>query len=377
MAGKGIPAYKQLTEEITMKIASHEIAMSSQHRQIETDFRQENFRYWTADDRPNRTAAPRLGPLAGQNGRDIVDISDAAKKLLAEQTADPAQASGETDLFGLSDADKLKIQMIQDFIEAISGKKLKICVADTRKIKLDIAAGRIDLRVGANAASQRQGWGLTYEYHESHYLKDHTAFGSSGVVKTADGREIKFDIAYAMSREYSSHTDISIRAGDALVDPLVINFSVPTASLSGGKFAFDLDADGDQEQISFVGQGSGFLALDKNGDGIVNNGGELFGPQSGTGLADLAVYDADGNNWIDENDAIYSRLSIWTKDENGNDRLLALGQTGIGAIYLGNVGTDFSYKDSANQLQGQLRRSGVFLHEDGRVGTIQQIDLAV
>ncbi len=377
MAGKGIPAYKQLTEEITMKIASHEIAMSSQHRQIETDFRQENFRYWTDDDRPNRTAAPRLGPLAGQNGRDIVDISDAAKKLLAEQTADPAQASGETDLFGLSDADKLKIQMIQDFIEAISGKKLKICVADTRKIKLDIAAGRIDLRVGANAASQRQGWGLTYDYHESHYEKEQTAFVSSGVVKTADGREIKFDIAYAMSREYSSHTDISIRAGDALVDPLVINFSVPTASLSGGKFAFDLDADGDQEQISFVGQGSGFLALDKNGDGIVNNGGELFGPQSGNGFADLAVYDADGNNWIDENDAIYSRLSIWTKDENGNDRLLALGQTGIGAIYLGNVGTDFSYKDSANQLQGQLRRSGVFLHEDGRVGTIQQIDLAV
>jgi hypothetical protein len=34
-------------------------------------------------------------------------------------------------------------------------------------------------------------------------------------------------------------------------------------------------------------------------------------------------------------------------------------------------------KDGSNQLQGQLRSSSVFLRENGTVGTVQQIDLAV
>lgn len=360
-----------------MKIDSYAISMSSQHRQIEADLRQENLRYWTGD-RQNQTAESRLGLLVDQIRQDLVDISDTARQLLAEQTAGAVQAGDEADLFELSDADKLKIQMIQDFIEALSGKKLKFYLPDTRKIKLNISADQLTLRLAGRTVTQpRYGWGLAYNLHERHYEAEQTTFASSGVVKTADGREINFAITFAASREYTSETNVSIRAGDALVDPLVINFAAPTASITAAKYAFDLDADGDQEQISFVGQGSGFLTLDKNGDGAVTDGSELFGPQSGNGFADLAAYDADGNNWIDENDPIYAKLNIWTKDENGNDRLLALGQSGVGAIYLGNVDTAFSYKDTANQLQAQLRRSGVFLREEGGVGTIQQVDLAV
>ncbi len=350
-----------------MKIASSEIAMASSHTSVVRDAKYEAARLWTD------------GSSGGSPAVNVT-ISDFAKQLAAGQAEALAPAEDEY-LLELSDKDKQKIQLIEDLIYALSGKRIKFAIPkkirlNQDQITLQTQAGKIT--VGADAAArQRQGWGFTYDYHASHYEKEQTAVVSSGVVKTADGREIEFDLAYAMSREYSSRTDISIRAGDALVDPLVINFAVPTASLSGGKYAFDLDADGDNEQISFVGQGSGFLALDKNGDGAVNNGSELFGPQSGNGFADLAAYDADGNNWIDENDAIYSQLSIWTKDENGSDRLLALGQTGVGAIYLGNVNAAFSYKDTANQLQGQLQRSGVFLHEDGRAGTVQQIDLAV
>ncbi len=352
-----------------MKIASSEIAMASSHSSVVSDQKYESLRMW-ADDSGD-TGSPAVN----------VTISDLAKQLAAGQ-ADALAPAEDDYLLELSDKDKQKIRLIEDLIYAISGKRIKFAIPKKFRLShdqlsLQTGAGKLTVNLGEAAARQRVGWGLNYEYHASHYEKEQTAVASSGVVKTADGREIKFDIAYAMSREYSSRTDISIKAGDALVDPLVINFAVPTASLTAGKYAFDLDSDGDKEQISFVGQGSGFLALDKNGDGVVNNGSELFGPESGNGFDDLAAYDADGNNWIDENDAIYSQLSIWTKDENGNDRLLALGQTGVGAIYLGNVGAAFSYKDTANQLQGQLQRSGVFLHEDGRAGTIQQIDLAV
>lgn len=67
----------------------------------------------------------------------------------------------------------------------------------------------------------------------------------------------------------------------------------------------------------------------------------------GSGFKELSVFDEDNNGWIDENDTIYEKLRIWIKDGKGNDQLLALGQKGVRAIYLGNVATDFSLKNSA------------------------------
>jgi len=98
-----------------------------------------------------------------------------------------------------------------------------------------------------------------------------------------------------MSREFSQETNLTIRAGDALKDPLVINLTGAPVALSQDKFAFDLNADGQNEQIGMVKSGSGFLVLDKNHDGIVNDGSELFGPTSGNGYQELAAYDGDKN----------------------------------------------------------------------------------
>ena len=125
-------------------------------------------------------------------------------------------------------------------------------------------------------------------------------------------------------------------------DPLMINLDTDIGSVSDQKFFFDLDADGKEDEISFAGKGSGFLALDRNGDGKINDGSELFGTKSGDGFKDLAAYDEDGNGWIDENDAIFSQLKIWTKDEDGKDKLISLKDADVGAIYLGNADTQFS-----------------------------------
>ena len=89
------------------------------------------------------------------------------------------------------------------------------------------------------------------------------------------------------------------------VDPLVVNFDGTAAQLSDAKFSFDLQRDGQNETLPTLGSGSGFLALDLNGDGKINDGGERFGPRSGDEFADLAQYDGDGNPWIDEADPIY------------------------------------------------------------------------
>ena len=47
-----------------------------------------------------------------------------------------------------------------------------------------------------------------------------------------------------------------------LTDPLVINLDSNITSVSDMKFKFDIDSDGKEEDISFVGQGSGFIALE-------------------------------------------------------------------------------------------------------------------
>ena len=151
-----------------------------------------------------------------------------------------------------------------------------------------------------------------------------------------------------------------------MIDPLVINLDIPSAKLTDQKSDFDLDADGKSENISFLSPGSGFIALDINDDGIINDGNELFGTKVGDGFYELSAYDADDNGWIDENDPIYEKLRIWTKDESDNDHLFALGQKGVGAIYLGNVSTDFGLKNSSNNTNGQIKKTGIYLNENGR-----------
>ncbi|WP_094605194.1 hypothetical protein SPSIL_032660 [Sporomusa silvacetica DSM 10669] len=353
-----------------MKIASSTIAMTSQHSLVEQDVQQESLQVWSGGEADPQTRPTPKALLAVP--QDLVDISDQAKQMSGVQTA-------EAEPFELSDKDKQKLQLIQDFIQMITGKKIKLLIP-TKELNLKPTVNQASLFQGQQISVQGQanlGWGLRYSSYQGHSEKESVAFGAAGVVRTADGQEINFSVQLNMTRQFMSEQSINIKAGDALKDPLVINFDAPAAKLTPTKYSFDIDSDGVADQISFTGPGSGFLALDANGDGKINNGQELFGPESGNGFSDLAAYDSDGNNWIDENDAIYEKLRIWTKDDQGNDQLLALGQKGVGAIYLGHVSTEFAMKDSTNQQLGQLRSTGVFLRENGTVGTLQQVDLAV
>ena len=205
-----------------------------------------------------------------------------------------------------------------------------------------------------------------------------TTFSTVGQVQTADGRNIDFNLNLEMSREFTREFGMEYTRKTFCVDPLVINLEGSPASFSDQTFFFDLDANGTEEEIAMLSSGSGFLALDKNGDGKVNNGTELFGPKSGDGFADLAAHDEDGNGWIDENDSVFKDLKIWTKDSDGRDRLVAIGKAGVGAIYLGKASTEFSLnKAENNENQGIIRSTGIFLKESGEAGTIQHVDLIV
>ena len=207
---------------------------------------------------------------------------------------------------------------------------------------------------------------LTQTYCEHQTLQVHT----QGYVQTQNAR-------IAINLEASiSHTLIrkqEVKSSD-FIDPLIINYAGELPQLENKTFAFDIDSDGTSDQISSLQQGNGFLALDRNENGIIDDGGELFGTQTGNGFAELGLFDSDNNLWIDENDPILNRLRIWSRDEHG-EHLVALGEVGIGAIYLGHTASAFTYKnDMANMAR--LHSCGIFLYENGSAGTITQLDFA-
>ncbi len=204
------------------------------------------------------------------------------------------------------------------------------------------------------------------------------SFNSTGHVTTADGRTLDFNLEVGMSSSFSEYYREDISASISMCDPLVLNFSGDISDLTDQKFYFDLDADGEEDEISGLSSGNGFLALDSNEDGLINDGSELFGTRSGNGFHDLAAYDDDGNGWIDENDDIYDKLKIWVKDNDNNDILYSLKDKNVGAIYLGNVDTAFLRRSGQNgNINGMVRSTGIFLYEDGTgAGTISHLDIA-
>lgn len=231
--------------------------------------------------------------------------------------------------------------------------------------------------VSTNTAFQTNAKVLSYSQGNLWSEQEATSFSTVGTVRTADGREINFNVDIGMSREFQQTFQADLQlASVSMCDPLVINLDTDVAEFSDQKFFFDLDADGELDEISQLDAKSGYLALDKNGDGVINDGSELFGTKSGDGFADLAKYDEDGNGWIDENDPIWSKLKIWCKDENGNDVLYRLADKGVGAICLQKAATDFTLKGAAGQTTGAIRSTGVFLYENGNVGTMQHVDVA-
>ncbi|MGB9598178.1 MAG: hypothetical protein ACPL7B_17960, partial [Candidatus Poribacteria bacterium] len=264
-----------------------------------------------------------------------------------------------------------EIRMIKILLEKLIGKKIKLIKLEThQETPLQTS------KKPSNQSSQDNQPIFEYSRNERYYQSEKMGFYVKGSVQTEDGKNIEFSLKLNLSREFLK--DQSIIIGNAKTkDPLVINFNDESVRLTNEKFNFDLDSDSQEDQISFVGKGSGFLAIDFNNDHKINNGRELFGPTTGDGFSELKNYDEDNNDWIDEKDSVYKDLLIWTKDSNGQDVLTKIKKMGIGAIYLGRQSTLFEITDDRDITNGFLRSSGIYISENGSVRTIQQIDLVI
>jgi hypothetical protein len=338
-----------------MRIQSSDVSLASAHLAVERRSRRESLTAWAGERPAARTGLPG----------DRVTLSTPAPP---PPRAAETEAAEETELEGEQGVDP-RLRVIMLLLERLTGRRIRILELESLdREKVDAIAQQ----QSQEARSQRAGWGLEYEYHEVHEELERTSFSAEGVVRTADGRELGFTLGVELMRVERSEAHVSLRLGDAVKkDPLVVNFGSSAAELTDFAFSFDLDADGATERIASVAPGSGYLVLDRNGDGRATNGAELFGPATGEGFGELAAYDTDANGWIDEADPVFTQLRLWTPDEEGRGALIGLAEAGVGAIQLGRVATPFEIDG------GELRSTGVFLHEDGRAGTVQQVDLFV
>nr|WP_320011589.1 hypothetical protein [uncultured Desulfobulbus sp.] len=202
-------------------------------------------------------------------------------------------------------------------------------------------------------------------------------FSAQGNVQTEDGREISFDMGLSLQQDTVAVTTSSFATDVLFIDPLVLQFDLDSPLLSDTSFLFDIDCDGELEDLASPGSGCGFLAFDQNGDGTINDGSELFGPESGSGFGELAELDSDANLWIDENDPIFNQLSIWSRDETGAEQLLSLKEAGVGAIALTHAGTGYQLRREDGSVSGVIGAEGIFLTEEGEVRPMQEVELAL
>jgi hypothetical protein len=138
--------------------------------------------------------------------------------------------------------------------------------------------------------------------------------------------------------------------------PIILTLDEGYPRLTGAEVYFDLSNCGTPQLLGWTAEGAreGFLVLDRNGDGHITSGAEMFGnytPLAGDpngalavdGFRALAAYDeaangGDGDGWITPRDRVYASLRLWV-DMNHNGftdtgELKTLSEIGVVAISL-------------------------------------------
>lgn len=373
-----------------MKIDTASYSLASSHVAASHDESRETLRAWKGAHRPDferrddvKAAASSLSSAA--RAALAADIRAAMAALPTPPATQPTQTgdvAASEQAAAAADTDPV-VELVRLMVEMLTGRPIRVFSAQDLQ-RTDAAPSTASPTAPVPAAPQPTtavrpaGFGVEYDYHALHEEFEQTRVTAAGSIKTADGQEICFSLELSMTRSYREETTMSLRAGDAVrKDPLVLNFNGNAAQLSNRRFAFDLDGDGRPDPLALLAGGSAYLAIDRNGNGKIDSGHELFGPATNSGFGELAALDSDRNGWIDENDAAFAALRLWTPAAAGDGTLESLQSRQVGALALGQVASPFELHGAGNANLGAIAATSVFLADDGRVGSVQEIDLTV
>ncbi len=171
-------------------------------------------------------------------------------------------------------------------------------------------------------------------------------------------------LAEAFAIQSAAKTAKWIAGGDPLVIDLAGN-GIETTTLDGSNVYFNLDGGKFTSRTGWLSGTDGFLVLDKNHNGKIDDIHEMFGSRDQGGYADLAQYDSNQDGVIDANDAIWSQLQIW-QDLNGDGvtedgELKSMAEEGLTSLSLTNTPLDVTTPQGT-----QLPSVGQVTFADGR-----------
>ncbi|MGB4347843.1 MAG: calcium-binding protein [Burkholderiaceae bacterium] len=166
------------------------------------------------------------------------------------------------------------------------------------------------------------------------------------------------------------------------IDPLILDLDgdgIETISTSAG-IHFDHDGNYFAETTGWVGKDDGLLVWDKNGNGAIDNGGELFGnntllnngSKAANGFAALADLDSNLDGKLDASDTAYTQLRLW-KDSDSNaeltdGELLRLETAGVRSIAV-----NYTEQNITDAQGNQHLQAGTFTRIDGTTGAVGDV----
>ena len=146
---------------------------------------------------------------------------------------------------------------------------------------------------------------------------------------------------------------------------------VELTSLEGSNAYFDLNGDGFATRTAWLSGDDGFLALDRNADGTINDITELFGSPERTGYEELGDLNSNADGVIDASDERFADLRLW-QDQNSDgvsqsDELRSLTEAGIVSVSLSH-----SDVDAQQGADGKIARQGTFAWTGGTQGVVAE-----
>ncbi len=176
-----------------------------------------------------------------------------------------------------------------------------------------------------------------------------------------------FNIQLEFSFESVEVTQVAVQQSDPITLDLNGNGVELTSYTNGANF--DITGSGTKVNTAFVTGGDAFLAIDRNGNGRIDSGKELFGDQNGAnnGFEELRKLDSNSDGLINASDRDFARLRLFRDNGNGQTEageLISLKDAGVEEISLAYRNTDEA-ASGGNRI-GQIAS---FRYADGRRAT--------
>lgn len=306
-----------------------------------------------------------------QQSRIEVQSSPVARPVPATsptaQAVDPqieteSTASDEQNEDGQQFSAKESIGTVKRILEQLSSGKLLSWLDGSAFDKIQ-AQQQLNTETAApQAPTERTVMEFNYRYQA-------VEASFAGSVRLEDGSNYDFAFSFSLQESYAS---FRISQEAILQDPLILSTTGQSFQWTGASETFDFFSNGTTAKLPTLAAGQYYLSFDRNQDGRITQGKELFGPATGSGFSELAALDEDQDGFVDSSDSAWQQLSVWRPGE----QLQGLKEAGIGALSVQSIATSFGLYDG-EALMARIARSGIFLSEQGQVGLMQQVDLNI